>query len=265
MATLFLVSCGSPQAQVSHTSSEQAPVSTPTLSAAADTSRDTEPPPPLWQLDQLVARTGEAAIAVHHTVMSPKNLTLFYSVELRDVDSHERVMIAPTATIVAAGEDPAQVPTLAKVLYSGVDVSLGALSFGSFELFDTDSLHFTLVVSELTLTRFSDGAKETLNGPWTIPVIRRNSVTTRTSGFPDESWDGRIHSDHNLVGLSLHPGGYHGDSTIGRVATRAFYFLDRTVYFMVRPDGEVVEISEEWYENVDELLDDLREPKRSAR
>ena len=195
--------------------------------------------------------------------MSPKHLTLLYSVELHDVESHERVKVLPNATLQAGDAAHAQSPTLAKVLYSGVDVSLGALSFGSFESFGTDSLYFTLDVSELVVHRFADGTRTTLEGSWTIPVIRRTSPTVRTSGFPEISWDGRTHSDRRRIGLSTHTGGYHGDSEIGRVDTRAFYFLDRTVYFMVRPDGDVVEISEDWYEDVDEFLSNLKRKEPS--
>ena len=54
------------------------------------------------------------------------------------MDSHERVKVLPNDTLQAADADRAQAPTLAKVLYSGVGVSLGTLSFGSFESFDAD-------------------------------------------------------------------------------------------------------------------------------
>ncbi len=236
-----------------------APADTP-----AQTDNPTRPPtversypPPLWQPDHLVARTEEAAIAIHHIVMSRDRVTFIYSVELAQVDSDQTVMVLPNATLQAGGPDYAQAPTLAKVLYSGADVSLGAVSFGSFGLFDTGSLFFTLVVSELTVDRLSDGTKRTIDGPWIIPVIKRNSVTIRTSGFPRTSWDGRAHSDRRDVELRRDPGRYYTDTPIGRVATRGFFFLDRPVYFMVKPDGAVIEISEERYENFDEFLSNL--------
>ena len=254
LVILALGSCGQPDEQPQAAATEP-----PTA-----TTKHTRPPPPLWQPDHLVARTEEASVVIHYIVMSPKHVTLFYSVELHEVESHERVKVLPSATLHAGDADRAQAPTLAKVLYSGVDVSLGALSFGSFESFSTDSLHFTVDVSELVVHRFADGTRTTIEGPWTIPIIRRTSPTVRTSGFPKNSWDGRAHSDGREIGLSTHAGGYHGDSAIGRVDTRAFYFLDRTVYFMVRPDGDVVEISEEWYENIDEFLSNLERKEPTA-
>ena len=253
---LIVASCSSPNGQDSQPSTQQPQISTPTLSPT----HNPGPAPPLWQPDQFVSRTEKATIAIHHIAMSGENITLFYSIELTNVDSHERVMVLPTAMLQVGGPDDAQAPALAKVLYSGVNVSLGALSFGSLEPFDTYSLFLTLVISELTVERFSDGTKMIIDGHWEIPLIRRNSVTVRTSRFPRQSWDGRAHSDRRQIWLSTHPGGYHGHSAIGWVATRAFYFLDRIVYFMVKPDGDVIEISEEWYENIDEFLSNLEHP-----
>ena len=241
-------------------SDSKAPTDTP----PPPTAERRRPPPPLWQPDRLVARTEEASIAIHHIVIARGNVTFFYSVELPQTDSQDNVTISPTATLQASGPDAVQTPTMAKALYSDTAVSFGALSFGSFGQFDTGSLFFTLAISDLTVERLSDGTKRTIDGPWTIPVIKRNSATVRTSGFPHDNWDGRAHSDRRSVELSLEPGRNHGDSPIGRVVTRGFFFMGQPVYFMVEPDGSVTEISEERYEDFDEFLNDLERLPRTT-
>lgn len=211
-----------------------------------------EPPPiAIWEPDRLVARTEEATISIHHVVMHPGYLTLFYSAELQTVDFDGRIMIQPKATLRANSPDDEQGPTLIKPLYSDADISLGALSFGSFESFDTNSLSFTLVVSELSVERFSDGTRTTIDGPWTIPLIRKIPDMERTSRFDSTHWDGRAKSDLGTVGLSPHTGPRYGESTLfGRVSLRAFHFLDRRLHFMVKPDGDVVEISRERFDEL---------------
>ena len=122
---------------------------------------------PPWQPDYLVARTAGASIAVHKVVISEDLITLLYSIELAHAEPHRTILISPKAQLV--GSDPKEplTPTVEKILYHGIDVSLGALSF---------------------------------------------------------------------EGLS---------------------FLGHPVYVMVRPDGNVFEISEEWYRNIDQLLTEL--------
>ena len=105
-----------------------------------------------------------------------------------------------------------------------------------------------------------DGRETTVPGPWSIPVIKEHEKVhdTTQSWFPHQYWDGRAHSDRRDVRIRHNPVGYVGETSIGWIVTSGFYFLDRPVYLMVKPDGRVVEISEEWYRNIDRLLEELK-------
>ena len=230
------------------------PTSEPTLPPTVNPGPAVFPP---WQPDHLVARTADASVAVHKVVISEGLITLLYSIELAHADPHRTILVSPSARLVGSGPEDALPPTVKKILYHGVDVSLGALSFEGHSL---DSAFYSLVIPELSVSRMSDGRETTIPGPWVISVIKEHESVhdTRQSWFPHQYWDGRAHSDRRDVRLRHNPVGYEGESSIGWIVTSGFYFLHRPVYFMVRPDGNVVEISEEWYVNIDQLLEEIK-------
>ena len=261
LSMLLVVSCGSPPTPLSQSTEPQSPVprnqvSTPEVLPTVNVGPEAVP---IWQPDHFVDRTQDASIAIHKIVISSDVITLVYSIELAHADSGKTVMVSPTAILQGERPDHALMPTLARVLYSGVDVSLGALSFGPYS---SDSLYYRLVIPELSVVQMSDRSEMTVQGPWTIPVMKRHEDERAIlpSWFPHLYWDGRSHSDRNDVKVRHNPVGYEGDSEIGWVVTSGFYFLDRPVYFMVKADGDVVEISEEWYVNIDELLNKVKQP-----
>ena len=100
-----------------------------------------------------------------------------------------------------------------------------------------------------------------VEGPWTIPIIKRHERdhAVLASWFPLLHWNGRSHSDRKDVRVLHNPSGYESETPIGWVVTSGFYFLDRPVFSLVKPDGNVVEISREWYEHIDRHLDELEQ------
>ena len=211
---------------------------------------------PPWQPDHSVARTHGASVAVHKVVISEDIITLLYSIELDHDSFHRTILVSPLAKLVGNKEGDELLPTSENILYHGIDVSLGALSF---EEHDPDSDSYSLVITEMKISVVSDGQETSIYGPWVIPVIKQHERVDDIirSWFPHQHWEGRAHSDRRDVSVRHNPVGYAGESSIGWIVTSGFFFVDRPVYVMVRPNGSVTEISKEWYENIDRLLNEI--------
>ena len=89
---------------------------------------------PPWQPDHLVARTADASVAVHKVVISEGLITLLYSIELAHADLHRTILVSPKAQLVGSRPKDALAPSVERILYHGVDASLGALSFEGLNL-----------------------------------------------------------------------------------------------------------------------------------
>ena len=216
---------------------------------------------PQWVIDHYVDRINGASIAVHKVVVNDDIVTLLFSIELDHIIFDQSHFIVPNATLVSDADDTLK-PLFYKILYDDIDVALSAITF---QLPSDVSRHYSLFVDDLTFTHYADGETENLFGPWHIPIIRLNDY--RVSGRiivenGHQFWEGRPTSDRGDVGVRIggpqgYSQGFSGDSPIGWIVTSAFDFLDRHVYFLVKPDGDVIEITESRYYHIDELFETL--------
>ena len=215
------------------------------------------PTVPLWQPDIFVARTPDASISVHKVIISPENITLIYSVELSEEYSFWTDDESPVATMQGDSRGAALAPLLSKVLRRRDEVSLGALSFGPY---DADSVFYELVISEIRAFQASSGMQVTIQGPWTIPVLKQHDILAyiKPSEYPHLYFDGRSHSDRRDVEVYEYPGTYQGESPIGWITTGRIRIMgSSSVRFMVKPDGDVVEISRQQYSNMLDYVHEL--------
>lgn len=216
---------------------------------------------PQWVVDHYVDRINGASVAVHKIVVNDDIVTLLFSIELDHIIFEQSHFIVPNASLVS-GTDVALKPLSYKFLYDDVDVALSAITF---QLPSDVSRHYSLFIDDLTFTHYADGETESLYGPWHIPIIRLNDY--RVSGRiivenGHQFWEGRPVSDRGDVGVRVggpsgYSQGFSGDSPIGWIVTSGFNFLDSKVYFLVKPDGDVIEITESRYYHIDELFEAL--------
>ena len=212
---------------------------------------------PLWQLDNLVARTHEASISVHKLIISPETVTVIYSIELSEDYLFHTVDEALVATLQGDSRSATLTPIMSRVLHREDEVLLGALSFGPY---DSDSLFYALVIAEMRALQASSRAEVTIHGPWTIPVIKQHDRLDwiTPSKHPHMYIDGSWYSDRRDVEVSFFPRTYQGDSAIGWITTEKIVVKKTSlVHFLVKTDGDVIEISERQYADIREHVQAL--------
>lgn len=204
------------------------------------------PAPLYWVLGSedtaLVASTADASISVHRAVISPRHITLFYSVETAPLESLDSVALSPETTLISdrlTKYEVRRVQTLAH--YS--KTTLGVVSFGPYQLGDS-AFKLTIPGLDINTTQF-------MSGPWEIPVLTRNfpgdSPTAIFNLNSRSSWAGGVVSRGRA-------GSFVGSSPQGQVATVSFLVGDTYKYFFVDAEGLVSEISEVEYANILDFL-----------
>ena len=201
------------------------------------------PPRGAWHLDGLVARSPEISLSVHQVVVSPDFMTVLYSVELV-VPPGQVADFLPTAKLISSADSGVAGLVMSKTFSRADGVSLGALTFG---LDDMSGRYVTLLVDDLLVKSFSDGSTRRMVGPWQIPLVTKRSPGLVVSGFGYRNFEGRRYSDKGSVELKIQPVAHIETPSMGRVALGAYEVDGNAVFLLFKPDGNVIEITEEWF------------------
>lgn len=202
-----------------------------------------------WQAlspSEWVASDQSITINVHRIIVTPRHVTLLYSVTLPSPmlgpDHLFAAILSPETSLVTKGQ---QMPMVRSVpIRSSANVNLGVAVFQPY-IGGGDIL--TLHIRGIEIKK--PGALPVrVAGRWEIPLLRdlAPGVTTQTIyNIPGLS-ERRI-GDTTIRNLG---GAFTGDSPRGQVATFGVTIGDMSVYLLVAESGDIEGLSEEEYNNI---------------
>ena len=215
-------------------------ISEPT--AAPPETAQPRPAPTRWRIadpENLVAATPHVNLHIHDVVISPKHITVVYSIDLLNEDSNgSEASLSPDATLAGPGGGVHQVTTAQRLAAYG-STTLASITFepykgGSGEMY----LHSpALVISDPDSSQTSQ-----ITGPTQLQILTR--VAPDDSSNSITRFYGLRRSISGAITAGI-PGSFVGSSPRGQVATVGYQIHDVEKWYLVTHDGRVEDLSRE--------------------
>ena len=200
------------------------------------------PPRTLWTIadpENLVAATPPANLHIHDVVISPKHITVVYSIDLLhdDADGLEASLSHESTLVGSGGGVHKAVNAQRLATYSSTTVASI-----TFEPYKSGNREFYLHSPALVVRDAESSQTSLITGPIQLQILTRvgpddssNSIT-RLSGLR-YSTSGSITADI--------PGSFVGSSPRGQVATVGYQVHGVEKWYLVGHDGQVEDLSRE--------------------
>ena len=218
------------------------PVDLPVPTLAPAETAEPRPAPIFWRVvasEDLSATTPSANIRIHDIVVSPKHITVLYSIDLLNADSQDLEVTVGHGSTLISSNGVVHEATTAQRLATFRGSTLAAITFEPYKL---GGRELNLQVPELIIS--NPGASQTsqIDEPIELHILTRlipddsSSAITRFSGL-DTSLSGAI-----TAGI---PGSFVGSSPRGQVASVGYRIDGVEKWFLVDSDGHIEELSKQ--------------------
>ena len=206
-----------------------------------------EPQLPFWRMadeEDLAIDTSSVRLAVHDVIVSPRHVTVVYSIELTGGESEGEEATVNLKTALAGSNGDLHRAVAAHELGFSGGTTLGAIVFEPYRLKNSG---LSLVIPELSLG--SPDASESLYMDDPIEM----HILTRLRPHETTEHIGRLPGVRTgAVGEAY--GSFLGSSPQGQVATVAYHFGGEKRYFLAKRNGSFEELTEEQMDGILEYL-----------
>ncbi len=197
-------------------------------------------PPTLWRIadpENLVVATPSANLHIHDVVLSPKHITVVYSIDLQNDDSDgSEASLSPGSTLVGPDGGVHEATTAQRLATYG-STTLASITFepyngGSGEMY----LHSpALVISDPDSSRASQ-----ITGPIQLQILTR--VDPDDSSRSITRLSGLRHSTSGVIEAGI-PSSFVGSSPRGQLTTVGYQVHGLEKWYLVGQDGQVEDLS----------------------